>query len=116
MDKTVEKIIPGRPNRKLREHVSQIVTWRNDGFSVADIHRALGLIGVAAGYSSVRREVKKLESKHTSAPKARTPTRNQTAPPAPIAPSKAAYVDVDTFFNQTPSNPILDKIAKSKKP
>ena len=120
MDNSDVKIIPGRPDRKLRERVEQIAAWRADGFSVADILRALAQIGVAASYSSVYREVQKLETKakRTAAkPRADTiPSKPEASPQKAAAPSKAAYVDVDTFFNQTPSNPILDKIAKSKKP
>ena len=63
MDNSNVKIIPGRPDRKLRERVEQIAAWRADGFSVADILRALAQIGVAASYSSVYREVQKLEAK-----------------------------------------------------
>ena len=98
---------PGRANRKLRQYVAEIARLKADGYTIDGIRKAFAEKGIAIGWSTVYREVARLE-KPGIAPSPKT------APlPTPTSlrktDTKAATVDVDDFFKSHVSNPLLQR-------
>ena len=98
---------PGRANRKLREYVAEIARLKSEGYTIEGIRQAFGEKGIAIGWSTVYREVARLEKPNTAA------VLNTLLPPTPSntkkTDTKAATVDVDDFFNSHVSNPLLQR-------
>jgi hypothetical protein len=124
-------LIPGRPNRKLLQRVAEIDNLRRQGFTVADIHRTLTAQGMTIGYSSVRRECRKLsENERRINPTLSSLPPSSSTPPTPnAAPSTTAIAagakanndsgksKADVFFDSyVPSNPILDLLDRKRAP
>ena len=119
----------GRPDRKLLNYVSEIKNLRTQGLSVADIHRTFAAQGIEVGYSSVFREVWRLEKP------ARKVSRPAAAPlpaaPAPDSNALAAKAitqgttsdqsnvkkksSVDEFFDNNTHDPFLERLLERKK-
>lgn len=122
---TASLLTIGRPNRKLLKVIPEIDNLRQNGLSVADIQRVLADQGIEVCYSTVFREVKKLEKR--PAPKA-TPSPTASAPDAPSTTGQAntpetgadnvkrhSKSEADKFFESYRHNPILDKLDKLRK-
>ena len=98
---------PGRANRKLRQYVAEIARLKNDGYTIEGIRKAFAEKGIAIGWSTVYREVARLEKSGA------VPLPNTAQPPTSSSMKKtdinAATVDVDDFFKTHVSNPLLQR-------
>ena len=107
-------VLVGRPNRKLLALLNELREWRQQGLSVADIHRAFIAQGVKVGYSTVFREVKKYErqSAGQNKPESLNPgTQKAATKTVTKVPSKSK---ADRFFDEERLNPILERLKKEK--
>lgn len=107
-------VLVGRPNRKLLARLDQLKGWRNQGLSVADIHRAFIAEGVEVGYSTVFREVGKYERQKTAHNKV-----EEKIPATQLAETKTSSdapqkSKADRFFDTERVNPILERLKKEK--
>ena len=97
---------PGRANRKLRQYVAEIARLKDDGYTIEGIRKAFAEKGIAIGWSTVYREVARLEKPGA------VQSPNTAQPPTPSmkkTDTKAATVDVDDFFKTHVSNPLLQR-------
>lgn len=108
---------PGHARRKLRGLVSEIARLRAEGYTIRAIRQALDDAGIDVGWSTVQREVARLDRAPSPAPRAaRTPATKRAAPaqaeqPAPRASRPA--VEVDSYFDQHIRNPLFRKRGKA---
>jgi hypothetical protein len=84
--------------------VSEIQRLRDEGHTIAAIHRALIAAGVDVGLSSVQRETARLEQV----------TRKPSPPPKRVeTPTPKAAASVDSFFTEKAANPLFNRRKKS---
>jgi ribosomal protein L12E/L44/L45/RPP1/RPP2 len=108
---------PGHARRKLRGLVSEIARLRAEGYTIRAIRQALSDAGIDVGWSTVQREVARLDQAPAFTSRAaRTPATKPAAPakaaqPAPRA--ARAAVEVDRYFNQHNTNPLFRKKGKA---
>lgn len=116
--------VPGRPNRKLRAMVAELDDLRRQGWSSADIHRSLAARGITVDYTTVRREIRKLEKRAvTEMPSPAAVVSDAPAlganpsgqPETSENKKPAGKSKVDEFFDTYQDNPILDKLDRQRK-
>ena len=102
----------GSAQRKLRTYLVEIGRLRNEGYTIAVILEALRARGVLVGWSTVQREIKRLESACVTAAPA-TVKRPAPAPspsPVRVTPDKLDQKSyIDEFFDSVDTNPLFRK-------
>lgn len=108
---------PGRVDRKAAVYASEIARLRRAGYTYEAIREALAAIGVELSTSALRREVRRLQMRQTSAlPEPRpaaltvvnTPPVSLTPQPHAGAPVRGRSRDIaESFFNAHFSHPLI---------
>ncbi len=102
---------PGRSNRKLRGYLSEITELHREGYTIAGICKVLCDAGIVVGWSTVQREVARLnKSPATNTPQTSpVDTTPGTESVLPVTKKQATQADVERFFSTHISNPLLKK-------
>lgn len=105
---------PGRSNRKLRGYLSEITELHREGYTIAGICKVLCDAGIVIGWSTVQREVARL-NKSPATTTTNTPQASPidatpgTESVLPVQQKPATQADVERFFSTHISNPLLKK-------